>query len=94
MYRSSVNTGPLAVFDSGLGRNVQMSDLNVNGATSLNAGTYFRQIFTAPAGGLTLNGDVTFQQCIIYGAGTSSMTTHPMFNANPAGSGSHTAIVR
>jgi len=40
MYRSSVNTGPLAVFDSGLGRNVQMSDLNVNGATSLNAGTY------------------------------------------------------
>jgi hypothetical protein len=92
MYRSSVNTGPLAVFDSGLGRNVEMSDLTVNAATSLNAGTYFRQIFTAPASGMTLNGDITFQQCIIYGAGTSSMTTHPMFNANPAGSGNITFV--
>jgi hypothetical protein len=71
-YRSAVNTGPFAVFDSGLGRNVQMSDLtnysgnNLSGDVtfSTNNATYFRQIIHADRITVSATG-VQFIQCYI-----------------------------
>jgi hypothetical protein len=91
-YRSAVNTGPFAVFDSGLGRNVQMSDLtNYSGNNSsgdisftTNNATYFRQIIradriTVPASG------VQFIQCHIKSNdGSRSKSGSYFINCSPS----------
>jgi hypothetical protein len=84
-YRSGVNTGPFAVFDTGLGRNVQMSDLTADPTTTFGTQTYFRRIFTA--GRFVLTGDPTFQQCILYGQPT--MAAQQNTGNGPMFAGSH-----
>jgi hypothetical protein len=83
-YRSAVNTGPFAVFDSGLGRHVQMSDLTSTVRRTFGTETVFRQIINGP---VTLTGDTTFQQCVINGNPTlanqsSSSGNGPMFRGS------------
>lgn len=86
-YRDGTNTGYSAVYDAGLGRNVQLSDLTLyTGSLTFTGGTFFRQHII---GKVTINAATTFQQCLFEGgAGSSGKTGSYMFS----GSGKPTMV--
>ena len=80
-YRDGTNTGYQAVYDPGLGRTLQLSDLTVyTGSLTFTGGTFFRQFIK---GAVTVNADTTFNQCYFEGPdGSSSKTGHFMFQGS------------
>jgi hypothetical protein len=77
-YRGPSNTGYSAVYDAGLGRNLQQSDLALYTGPNAFSGTYFRQHIILS--NVSLVGDTTFNQCLIEApAGSASKTGHYLF---------------